>query len=88
MLTKEDLGEIRNIVETSEKRVAETITKTIILAVGEMIDQNILPQFNELHEEIFGIKQEMRTMNAKMITKGGLEDRLSDFRLSLSGTMV
>ncbi len=95
MLTKEDLGEIRNIVETSEKRVAETITKTIITAVGEMIDQNILPQFDELHEEIFGvkkeiseIKQELRTINAKMVTKGGLEDRLTDFRLSLAGSAV
>lgn len=84
MLTKEDLGEIRNIVETSEKRVI----KTIVVAVGEMIDQNILPQFDELHEEVRGIKQEMRTMNAKMVTKGGLEDRLTDFRLSLSGTMA
>ncbi|MCX6714559.1 MAG: hypothetical protein NTX72_01965 [Candidatus Uhrbacteria bacterium] len=88
MLTKEDLGQIRevvsDVVEASEKRV----TKTIILAVGEMIDQNILPQFDELHEEIKEIKQEMRGMNAKMVTKGALEDRLTDFRLSIVGSAV
>lgn len=109
MLTKKDLGQIREVVETSEKRVIEKITKTIILAVGEMIDQNILPQFDELHEKFDGlakdvdilkqdvsvlkqdvseIKYEHRTANAKMVTKGGLEDRLTDFRLSLSGTIA
>lgn len=102
MLTKEDLGQIREVVRdevtTSEKRVI----KTIIEAVGQMIDDNILPQFDEIHEEIKEIKQdiveikediveinqEMRSMNAKMMTKGGLEDRLVDFRLSLSGTIA
>ncbi len=133
MLTKEDLGQIHSIVSdvvvASEKRVINTI----IEAVGEMIDQNILPQFDEIHEEIGGIKQDikelkqdvsvlkqdvsvlkqdvsclkedvsilkqdvivlkndvqeikqdMRSMNAKMVTKGGLEDRLTDFRLSIA----
>ncbi len=109
MLTKEDLGQIREVVRdevvTSEKRVI----KTIIEAVGEMIDQNILPQFNEIHEEIKELKQdvhilkqdvsvlkqdvqeikhEMRSMNAKMVTKGGLEDRLTDFRLTLSSVVA
>lgn len=102
MLTKEDLGQIREVVRdevtTSEKRVI----KTIIEAVGQMVDDNILPQFDEIHgeikeikqdiveikEDILEIKQEMRSMNAKMVTKGGLEDRLTDFRLSLSRTAV
>lgn len=95
MLTKEDLGQIRDIVVDSEKRMTKNITKTIIEAVGEMIDHNILPQFDELHEEIGvikkdikEIKQEMRSINAKVVTKGGLEDRLTDFRLSLSGTIA
>lgn len=137
MLTKEDLGQIREVVRdevtTSEKRVI----KTIIEAVGQMIDDNILPQFDEIHVEIkeikqdigelkkdvnelkedvsvlkqdvkilkqdvtvlkqdmtvvkqdvSEIKQDMRSTNAKMVTKGGLEDRLTDFRLSLSGTIA
>ena len=130
MLTKEDLGEIRAVVHdevtTSEKRVI----KTIVEAVGEMIDQNILPQLDDMYGEIKEIKQDVqvlkqdvqvlkqdvhvlkqdvqvlkqdvhilkqetsemkqdiRSINAKMVTKGGLEDRLVDFRLSLSGTAV
>ncbi|OGL99649.1 hypothetical protein A2318_01580 [Candidatus Uhrbacteria bacterium RIFOXYB2_FULL_45_11] len=134
MLTKEDLGQIREVVSdvvnpailASEKRVI----KTIIEAVGQMVDDNILPQFDEIHEEIkeikqdiveikkdvgtlkedvnvlkqdvsilkkdvgvlqqdvSDIKQEMRSVNAKMVTKGTLEDRFTDFRLSLAGTTV
>ncbi len=89
MLTKEDLGQIREVVsevvEASEKRVTENVTKTIIVTVGEMIDHNILPQFDELHEKFAEVKQEIRTLNAKVVTKGVLEDRLIDFKLSLSG---
>ncbi|OGL63125.1 hypothetical protein A3C09_01350 [Candidatus Uhrbacteria bacterium RIFCSPHIGHO2_02_FULL_47_44] len=100
MLTKEDLGQIREVVRDEVTASEKRVTKTIIEAVGQMIDDNILPQFDEIHEEIgelkkdvkvlkqdvSEIKQEMRSMNAKMVTKGGLEDRLVDFRLSLSGT--
>lgn len=134
MLTKEDLGQIREVVHevvspivlASEKRV----TKTIIEAVGEMINDNIVPQLDCIYEDVgelkkdvkvlkqdvsvlkqdvtvlkkdvtflkedvsqlkqdmTEVKQEVRTINAKMITKGGLEDRLTDFRLSFSGTAV
>lgn len=93
MLNKEDLGQIRAVVHdevtTSEKRVI----KTIVEAVGEMINDNIVPQLDsiygdmgELKKDMKDVKQEIRTINAKMVTKGVLEDRLTDFRLSLSGT--
>ena len=109
MLTKEDLGQIREVVRDEVTASEKRVTKTIIEAVGQMIDDNILPQFDEIHVEIgelkkdvgilkqdvkvlkqdvSEIKQEMRSMNAKMVTKGGLEDRLVDFRLSLSAASV
>lgn len=102
MLTKEDLGQIRVVVRdevvTSEKRVI----KTIIEAVGEMINDNIVPQLDCIYQDVgelkkdvkilkqdmIEVKQEIRTINAKMVTKGGLEDRLTDFRLSLSGPVA
>lgn len=95
MLTKEDLGQIREVVRDEVTASEKRVTKTIIEAVGNMIDDNILPQFDEIHgeikeikQDIVEIKQEMRSMNAKMVTKGGLEDRLTDFRLTLSGTVA
>lgn len=88
MLTKEDLGQIREVVRDEVTASEKRVTKTTIEAVGQMIDDNILPQFNEIHVDIKEIKQDIRSMNAKMVTKGGLEDRLTDFRLSFSGTVV
>ncbi len=116
MLIKEDLEQIREVVTdvvvASEKRVITTI----IEAVGEMINDNIVPQLDAIYrdigelktdvhmlkEDVFvlkqdvsvlkkdvsEIKQEICTVNAKMVTKGVLEDRLVDFRLSLSPKMV
>lgn len=113
MLTKEDLGQIREVIHdvvspivlASEKRVI----KTVIDAVGEMINDNIVPQLDCIYEDIgelkkdvkvlkedvsvlkqdvMEVKQEIRTINAKMVTKGGLEDRLTDFRLSSSRTIA
>lgn len=52
MLTKEDLGQIREVVRdevtTSEKRVI----KTIIEAVGQMIDDNIVQKTKNWKAEI------------------------------------
>lgn len=101
MLTKEDLGQIREVIVevvpgivhdvvqpmilASETRVI----KTIVEAVGDLLDQSILPQLDNIYDDIKVIKQDVsvlkqdiRGINAKMITRGGLEDRLTDFRLS------
>lgn len=141
MLSKEDLGQIREVVNdvvlpivvASEKRVITTV----IEAVGQMIHDNIVPQLDNIYQDIgelkadvkvlkedmievkqdvsvlkqdvsvlkqdvSGLKQDVSVLkhdvsnlkhhvasiDAKMVTKGTLEDRFTDFRLSLAGTTV
>ena len=125
MLTKEDLGQIRDVITDVVPGIVHDVVqpmilaseKRIIAAVGEVLDENILPQLDmiyddikeikqdvsvlkqdvsvlkqdvsvlkqdvaELKEDMTEVKQDIRGINAKMITKGGLEDRLTDFRIS------
>jgi hypothetical protein len=48
-----ELKAVREDIAASEQRVIHTIVDV----VGTMIDDNILPQFDELHQDISSIKQ-------------------------------
>ncbi|MEK7665794.1 MAG: hypothetical protein AAB337_02870 [Patescibacteria group bacterium] len=66
--------------------------------VGETLEEIVLPQFQDVREEIAGIKVDIVQIRADivqiradiveirvvMVTKDFLEDRLADFRVSLT----
>lgn len=105
MLTKEDLGQIRELFDErftqAEHRLEERLSSRLeerlttklddrfakseqrlsshfAEQLGEFIEHNINPQFEELRREIQFIR-------SHMITRFDLEDRLADFRLSFKG---
>ncbi len=100
MLDQNDLQQIRGVVreETTEvvhkivpgivhgivyKAVKESEDR-VISAMGDMIEQNVLPQIDGLREEMH---RELSYIRAKMVTKMDLEDRLADFRVALLGSI-
>jgi arginyl-tRNA synthetase len=56
MLNKEDLRQIGDLFDQKfvvvKKELAEEITARVVAGVGEMIEQNVLPQFDEIREEM------------------------------------
>lgn len=65
-------------IDQSAKSVTENVTKnvttTIIEAVGEMIEQNVLPQLDQIRSQ--------------MVTKHFLEERLTKFKDSLTDSSL
>lgn len=52
MLDKQDLQAIGNLIdEKLDAKLAQT-EKRIIHAVGEMLEDNVFPQFEEVHREL------------------------------------
>lgn len=88
MLTKQDLSEIGKLIGDSqvvlqtalEKKIEESSEK-IIGAVGEMIEQNVMPQFDGVYDRLDKI--EVR-LNTEMVTKSYLDEKLG----VLSGGMT
>lgn len=68
LLMQEEIGSNNTglrqfIVENNEKLAAKVshdvttqVVAQVIGAVGELIEQNIIPQFNELHRELYDVK--------------------------------
>ncbi|MEK7545827.1 MAG: hypothetical protein AAB554_01995 [Patescibacteria group bacterium] len=80
MLTEQDLGQIGKLILDSEgrleKKIEESSVKTadrVIAAVGEMLEQNVLPQIEEVRDDIVGIK-------ATMVTKDYLDEKLGGLK--------
>lgn len=62
MLEEQDVKKIGEVVE----RGIQASESRVIQAVGEILEQNILPQFD--------------TIRAEMVTKSYLDDKLADLR--------
>ncbi|MEK7105419.1 MAG: hypothetical protein AAB865_01915 [Patescibacteria group bacterium] len=86
MLDKNDLQEIQNVVQTAldsrgldqmRGMMEEVIKDTVPQIVGDALEQVILPEIQELRDEIASIK-------ATMVTRDFLEERLTDFRVGLA----
>lgn len=83
MLTKQDLSEIGKLIGDSqtvlqaalEKKIEESSDK-IISAVGEMLEQNVLPQIEEVRQDVAGIKTTMTTL----VTKDYLDEKLGGLK--------
>ncbi len=52
--------------------------------MGETLEQIVLPKFDEIHREFDQVHQEIAGIKAVMVTRDFLEDRLADFRVSLT----
>jgi hypothetical protein len=66
-------------------RVTKDVTSNVVSQVGEMLEQNILPQFDKIDERFNSIRQDIQFIKAQMVTRMDLEDRLAHFKLSLGG---
>ena len=67
MLDQNDLQQIKEIV----KETVQESEKRVIYAVGEMVEQQILPRLDHLEQEVDHIK-------AQMITRTYFTDKLTD----------
>lgn len=83
MLDQQDQKFIQDAIGEGLKKAEANI----IEAVGTMVEQNIIPQFDAihteiggLHTEIGGLHTELGTIRAEMVTKEYLDDKLSDLR--------
>ncbi len=81
MLDQNDLQQIAKIVQDSEKRV----TSSIISAVGEMVEQQILPRLDHLEQELGRLSKEVdilrrdvTRLDSQMVTKEYLDKKLAD----------
>lgn len=70
MLDKNDLQQIREIVQESEKRV--------IFSVGEMVEQQILPRLDNLEQEVARLRKDVTRLESQLITKEYLDRKLAD----------
>lgn len=66
MFDKNELNQLREVIQ-----------ETVPLIVGEALEQVVLPEIQELREE-------MIKMRSVMVTQDFLEKRLTDFRVSLT----
>ena len=64
----------------AEVRLENNISNRVVSQVGEMLEFNVLPQFDE-------IRRDLRFIRAQMVTRVDLEDRLADFRIALKGSI-
>ncbi len=89
MLDKQDLGQIRDLLR--EEFASEQFRGTIYEVVGEALEQVVLPRLAE-HDERFeaiesrlgGVESRLGRIEANMVTRDFLEERLANFRLSLT----
>ena len=83
MLTKEDLNEIGKLIGASqvvlEKKIEESSDK-VIAAVGEMLEQNVLPQIDEIRVDLGDVKKDVVGIKATMVTKDYLDEKLGVVR--------
>lgn len=87
MLTQQDLSEIGKLIGDSELRLEKKIerqfeenTDKIIGAVGEMIEQNVLPQFDGVNARLDKVEGRLTKVEAAMVTKDYLDEKLGGLR--------
>lgn len=85
MLTKSDLQQISQIVQTS---IAQQVGKIVDLSIAQAIEELINPQFDEVWKEFESLKSRLSGMDSRfnqMVTKDYLDDKLADLRADLMG---
>jgi len=81
MLDQNDLQQIKEIV----KETVQESEKRVIFAVGEMVEQQILPRLDHLEQEMERLKTDMAALrkdvtrlDSQMVTKEYLDKKLAD----------
>lgn len=78
MLTKKDLLLIGEVVET---KVEKTVERIIDKKIDSLMEYQIMPQFEYMHEQFHRINRELGIIKNTMVTKSFLEERLDRFRI-------
>jgi hypothetical protein len=76
MLTPEDLNQIRTLL--TENNVV--LRDGILADVGEMIEQNVLPRFDEMNERFDRLEGRTDRIESTMVTKDYLDEKLGKLR--------
>lgn len=91
MLTERDLGQIGKLLDTRfdgfekkiEKKIEEssdTVVDRVVGAIGEMIEQNVLPQFDGVYDRLDRVEGRLTKVEATMVTKDYLDEKLGSLR--------
>jgi hypothetical protein len=56
--------------------LSEKDVRRLGVEVGKVLEDNIMPQLDVMHEGIAGLKKEMVSMKAVMVTKDYLDEKL------------
>lgn len=77
MLDKNDLQQIKEIVKETVQESEKRVTSTIIAAVGEMVEQQILPRLDHLEQETKRLREDVNRLESQMVTKEYLDQKLA-----------
>lgn len=73
------------IGQVVEEKIDKAITEKIIPQIAEMIDQNILPQFEGINSRLDKVESRLSKVERDMVTKDYLDDKLADLKGDLVG---
>lgn len=83
MLTKEDLKQIGTLLTDNNKVLKAEIVASegrIIEGVGEMIEQNVLPEIEKVRVRVESIDARLTKVETTMVTKDYLDEKLANTR--------
>ena len=87
MLDKNDIQQIGAIVKENIEESNKKLTHEIVLQVGEMIEQNVLPQIDKLSSDLAEAKSDLTDVK-KIITTLPNRDDLSRGLADVKGVVV
>ncbi|MFZ2681752.1 MAG: hypothetical protein WAZ14_01505 [Patescibacteria group bacterium] len=77
MFDRQTLDQLRGVMKEVIRAEVPPIVKDIVQKeISELMEYQIIPQFNDIHRELAWIKN-------RMVTKDFLEERLERFRVDL-----
>lgn len=88
MLNHEDLRQIGDVMEGKLKVFKTEIVDEIVGQVGEMIEFNVLPQFDEVKADIKVLQNTVATLPTKEYLDEKLGEVRSDFNLARRGAVI
>ena len=65
-------------------KIVDEVVVQVVSQVGEMLEQNVLPQFEVIHDDLKGMKGRLTTIEANMVTKTYLDEKLG----ALKGDLI
>ena len=84
MLTKEDINQIGEMMDVRMDakfvKFEERVVGRVVEEVGEMIEQNLFPKFDDVDKRFDKIERRLTSVESSMVTKEYLDDKIADLK--------